>query len=124
MNLISDHPGVVSITDEAFAILLIENYFDKWKIDSYEDSSKTVYTNPYAGNKLYAGWTKEGIDRYYELCHQIAKERKDTSNKAIEKIFRERMRIKYLINENEETCVATNKEIEESVDVYDDFDEK
>ena len=85
---------MVTVTDEAFGILLIENYFNKWNTMNPDD--KAIYTSSNTGNKIFSGWSKEGIKRYYELCHKIANERKKRTCNEVEKLFRDRMMEKYL----------------------------
>jgi hypothetical protein len=65
-HLVSEH---VSISDEAYTLLLLENVYEKWlKLKQRESGDKRTavkgkYTDPEKGasNEKYKGWTVDGI---------------------------------------------------------------
>ena len=99
-----DMSAVFKISDEAFALLMIENYFERWvqiakeeeksgKKKKNRDNEKTAeetrkrrremkgkYTSSSAGY-VYGGWDSEGIEHYNKLCIMVKELRKDTNRK-------------------------------------------
>ena len=87
----------VTASDEAFALLLFENYSDKWfaqykeameKDDNRHDNrnlmeatvqEKKRFTGKYTSRKNgqceYGGWSKRGMERYNHFWHLVKKDR-------------------------------------------------
>lgn len=81
------------ITDEAFALLMVENYYERW-VKLAEEFKKTgkketsgakrkrlreipgKYTSCSNGN-VHGGWDDRGISRYNELCEVVKVYRMD-----------------------------------------------
>jgi hypothetical protein len=69
----------VSISDEAYTLLLLENVYEKWlaiKPDITGEKQTSVrgeYTDPEKGasNEKYKGWTVKGIEQYNELYKSV-----------------------------------------------------
>ena len=70
----------VSISDEAFALLLLDNYLVKWKYwcnvnrttsNSYKWRPAGRYTSSNAGQVEFGGWTNEGIMWFNELVKLV-----------------------------------------------------
>jgi hypothetical protein len=69
----------VSISDEAYTLLLLENVYEKWlKLKPQQPGEKQTivkgrYTDPEKGasNEKYKGWTVDGIERYNELYNSV-----------------------------------------------------
>ena len=92
----------VTVFDEAFAMLVLENNAEKWKI-FYENeltskkgkSAKPRYcptSGVNAKQSTYTGnWTEEGIDRYNELCDLVHEKRTESYIDEDEDTIRERM---------------------------------
>ena len=73
---------LVSVSDEVFLLLCLENYWEKWTIVG----AKAKWTDARGGNVLYGGWA-DGLERYVEL-HQLVKTSRDSvQRKANEKTF-------------------------------------
>ena len=132
MVLISE--SEVTVTDEAFSVLMMENYLETWKedyetrdIQNHTKQKTTPYTDPYAGNKVYSGWKKEGIDRYTQLCIRISKQRENGLSKEIEIGFRSAMQEKYWKDKKRDSMdsihegEATDGSEQEHEIFYDDF---
>ena len=72
-------------SDEAFALLLIENSYERW-IDMWENNNKKTsdvpakYTNAGVSNKdgrtrKYCGWSRPGVTRFNELNLAVGRSR-------------------------------------------------
>jgi hypothetical protein len=67
---------VVTVSDEAFAILIYENYIDKWIAEFHMEQQgekaigmiKGKYTSSVNDECLYGGWSTDGIARFNKLC--------------------------------------------------------
>jgi len=84
---------MATISDEAFALLLMENYWDYWANLNLQDyksevvydtgSNKKIkrtanwgkYTKIAYGARRYGGWTSSGLLRFNELFHQVKADR-------------------------------------------------
>jgi len=85
---------LASVTDEAFAYLLIENYWDHWATLDVEEYKKGVseldlhtnkkkkrksiwgkYTKNAYGAKRYGGWMREGLIRFNTLYAEVKEDR-------------------------------------------------
>ena len=75
--------SIVTVSDEAFALLIYENYIDKW-ITRYHNppppgvkGSKIMgkYTRCSIGYSEYGGWSEEGVLRFNELCSIVVEDR-------------------------------------------------
>jgi hypothetical protein len=56
-------------SDEAYALLMLENNWDKWLSPDAIDSRK--YTNNTKGNKMFEGWLPQGLHHYNELYELV-----------------------------------------------------
>jgi len=81
----------VTVSDEAFAILLYENYMDNW-ITCYHmerqgekpgGKAKGTYTSSVTDHCLYGGWSAEGVTRFNALCAIVDKDRKSADAKKL-----------------------------------------
>lgn len=87
---------IFTVTDEAYALLMVENYFERWvdiakskksnaegedsQESGIERSSKrkvgAKYTKSANGN-IHAGWEEEGIKRFNDIANIIQRQRND-----------------------------------------------
>jgi hypothetical protein len=96
---------LVTVSDEAFGLLLYENYVDKW-IHKYHDERRTLqpsmlistaekkkrgatkirgkYTKGSMGNCEFGGWSERGMRRFNELCQTVAEDRQDPKAQTME----------------------------------------
>lgn len=99
-----------TVSDEAFALLLLENVWDGWAardLDEYlkereydevqqkEKRRKPVYgkyTPGKRGELRYGGWTNEGIDRFNELYKLVQADRNGDHAKSVEKQYLKKCR--------------------------------
>jgi len=84
---------MATILDEAFAFMLVENYWDEWskkKLEEYvaersfdETTSKQKkrkvtwgkYTKGALGAHQYYGWNQDGINRFNHICQEVKEDR-------------------------------------------------
>jgi hypothetical protein len=83
IKLISEAKKVVSVLDEAFAILALMNYWERWT-----GKGKTArWTDSKAGNYQYMGWVDAAYLQFDELCKQIREQRQTRLNKKLEQMY-------------------------------------
>jgi hypothetical protein len=75
----------VTIVDEAFTVLCIENYWEKWV-----NKGEAVWTGTRSGNTGFMGWQTKGYERFVELCKRIELQRKEQVSEDLEAKFQER----------------------------------
>ena len=84
---------IVTVLDEAFALIPYENYFDKWITRKYnpiadgERGKKILgrYTQSSVGYTEHGGWREEqGVFRFNQLCHTIVEDRSSQNTKEAE----------------------------------------
>ena len=88
---------LVTISDEAFALLIYENYFDKWTTQANAQAAQSVqrerkvirgkYTVQNSGTCKYGGWSHDGMKRFNYLYALVAEDRKSPQAPAMEKEF-------------------------------------
>ncbi len=73
---------IATVSDEALAMLLLENSWEKWEDEldkETTDPSKlkpTKWTSMKSQGKRYCGWNQDGMIRFNELCDIVKKDRK------------------------------------------------
>ncbi|KAI2507426.1 hypothetical protein MHU86_7039 [Fragilaria crotonensis] len=83
---------IVTVSDEAFALILYENYIDKWitryhnPIADGERGKKILgkYTRSSVGYSEYGGWSEEGVIRFNQLCQTVVEDRCSRNAKEAE----------------------------------------
>jgi hypothetical protein len=83
---------VVTPSDEAFALLIYENYIEKWIVryhlerrgEKADGNIKGKYTSSINNECMYGGWSAEGIARYNELSEKVILDRQSEQAKAAE----------------------------------------
>ena len=88
---------LVTISDEAFALLMYENYFDKWTTQANATAAGSVqrerkairgkYTVQNSGTCKYGGWSIDGMNRFNDLYALVKEDRKSPQAPAMEKEF-------------------------------------
>jgi hypothetical protein len=108
---------VVTKSDKAFALLIFENYVDKWikqKAVPVDDANANnagadereatiqkqprqtgTYTGQKSGHCKYGGWSHDGMVRFNELYKLVADDRACLQAEAMEKELREFCRSEY-----------------------------
>jgi hypothetical protein len=77
--------GCVSVLDEAFTILCIENYWEKWM-----NNGKPEWTGDRRNNPGLQGWAKGGYERFASLCKSIREQRGEPHSDNLEEAFKQR----------------------------------
>jgi hypothetical protein len=84
----------VTVSDEAFALLLMVNSWDKFEYlaesdgePNKDDTPTTVYTEKKGRNKKLQGWTTQGINHFNQLCKFVATDRESEAGIEFEKEF-------------------------------------
>ena len=102
--------GLVSVSDEAFALLMLDNYQERWIKEKMEkkdkgnggvQQDKTVvrgrkgkYTAPKMGNREFRGWSNEGILEYGRLLKMVRNDRRlHKEENTLEKWVRQQLRM-------------------------------
>ncbi len=88
-NTVTDG-GCVTITDEAFTMLALENYWGRWF-----HIQPAQWTDSRRGNQQFTGWIDEAYDRYDAACKLISTQRGTVASKALEKEFKIQARDTY-----------------------------
>ena len=86
-KLILEAKKVASMINEAFTILALMNYWERWI-----SNVMAKWTDSRASNNQYMGWADAAYVHFHELCKQICEQRKDKMNKKLEKIYLARSR--------------------------------
>jgi hypothetical protein len=80
-STISDS-GKITVTDEAFAELCIQNYWERWT-----SNKSAQWTDARGGNTHFKGWSNDAYQKYDETCRRIKAQRETTESKAMEMAF-------------------------------------
>jgi hypothetical protein len=94
---------LVTVSDEAFALLMLENYRDKWILryeeacsaDGRRNTDKRIdgkYTSSVKGHTEFGGWSRKGIKRFNALCELVEADRISDMAAAVEAGFMNYMR--------------------------------
>jgi hypothetical protein len=86
-KLISEAKKVVSVLDEAFTILALMNYWERWT-----GNGTARWTDSKAGNYQYMGWADVAYLQFDELCKRIREQRQTRLNKKLEQMYLARSR--------------------------------
>jgi hypothetical protein len=121
----------VTVTDEAFALLLLVNSWEKFTYlanhrdhDGKIDMPETMFTEKKGRNRKLQGWTEPGIEKFNELCMFVIEDRASDAGKRfeeeflafqVEKTMQEKNKLLGLEvdgeNEGEEVCEPPEKKI-------------
>ena len=88
---------LVTISNETFALLMYENYEDKWTKQGNEEAGQSVqsgrkvirgrFTIQNSGTCKYGGWSHAGMRRFNELYDLVVEDRACLQAAAVEKEF-------------------------------------
>jgi hypothetical protein len=104
----------VTITDEAFTIVALKNYWGWWF-----HNQPAQWTDSRQGNQQFMGWSDEAYDCYDEACKLIAKQRGAVASKGLEREFKIQARDMYA-NGRVVSCTDTSREQQRVV--FDEMD--
>jgi len=89
-----DGEKLLTVSDEAFGLLLVENYMDKW-VKKFHLQRKGLpsgridglYTAATKGNLVFGGWTKQGRNRFNHYCKLVQEDRSSPQSARVEREF-------------------------------------
>jgi hypothetical protein len=73
----------MSVSDEAFMLLLLENQYNMWKDAETNIVGRGKYTDK-APNKKFCGWSNEGMRRFNQLIAHVRENRNKQYSKDVE----------------------------------------
>ena len=88
-RLITESRKIVSVLDEAFTILALTNYWERWIT-----GGTATWTDSRAGNYQYMGWSDEAYKHFDELCLRIRQQRQTETNKELERSYLARAQLR------------------------------
>ena len=92
---------IATVSDEAFALLLLENSWKKWTAEGRNEEdgedensvdtegNQTRWTKNGRSAVMYKGWSREGIERFNELYSIVMEDRKTERGKKVEAEYRD-----------------------------------
>ena len=111
---------LATISDETFALLMYENYEDKWTKQGNEQAGQSVqsgkkviwgkFTVQNSGTCKYGGWSHAGMRRFNELYDLVVEDRACPQAAAVEKEF-----LDYCIKEGNKKKVGGRRSDEPTV---------
>ena len=78
----------ISIVDEAFTILAIQNYWPEW-FGTNGVTKGANWTDSRQGNSQYMGWSEDAYKRFDLLCQRIKNQRTTNQSKQLEIRFQQ-----------------------------------
>jgi hypothetical protein len=85
---------LVTVSGEAFALLLYENYVAKWMTKYVQEQMQTFhaenkrmngkFTKSSTGNCEYGGWDEEGVRQFNQLCVFVQNDRRSRKAQEME----------------------------------------
>ena len=84
---------VASVSDEAFALLSIENAWDRWvfQLDNPDDDNipATKYSQEGSQSRalIYSGWKRIGTERFRDLQKLVKEDRRTDDRMEFEKLY-------------------------------------
>ena len=71
---------IATVSDEAFALLLLLNSWDVWNESNTASNKQARYTRNGAGTKKGEGWTMDGLVKFNEFAIMVRRDRKANNN--------------------------------------------
>jgi hypothetical protein len=113
-------------SDEAFALILLENSWDLWaemaeqaklhgKKTAFVATKEALYSRSGAGTKKYGGWTSIGLKRFGEIANLVQADRMKIDGRKFEEDYQEKWR-------SESSVKRRVKKSTKSTDPNDDFE--
>jgi hypothetical protein len=85
----------ITITDEAFTVLAIQNYWPSWFGDARGAKQSALWTDSRQGNSQYMGWHEDAYTRFDILCRTIQQQRNSAQSKRLEVTFQRKATEEY-----------------------------
>ncbi len=85
----------ITITDEAFTVLAIQNYWPTWFGDPRGAKQPALWTDSRQGNSQYMGWHEDAYSRFDIICRNIQRQRNSPQSKQLEIAFQQKATAEY-----------------------------
>ncbi len=101
----------VTVSDEAFAVLLLENSWEKWadelvkRTNDPEKVKPPLFTKTPDSGKKFSGWSAQGIKYFNDLYDIIENDRKKDKKRP----RADQVEVRYLRKKKEETVERENE---------------
>ena len=104
----------IKVSDEAFAELLLINYFEKWK-----NKGKAKWTDTRSGNFTWQGWHPDAHTTFNTICARIKRQREIEveKNALVDKLFQKYAIAKYT-NHKDENHYMQCADVQEIAEAY------
>jgi len=97
---------MATVSDEAFTLLLLENYWEGWSTKNLDEYKSEVtidettnqkkkrkatwgkFTSGAWGSRRFGGWSKEGLVQFNQLYSQVEEDRKKDNAAEVEEQYR------------------------------------
>ena len=79
--------NIATISNKAFALVLLVNSWDVWSDTTNSGGSKTRFTRNGAGTKKNEGWTQEGLEQFNQKARTVRTDWKTTTRKLFEETY-------------------------------------
>ena len=126
-----------TVSDEAFGLLMLDNYWDRW-VDLYEKKpknqvAKATYTSSSMGHRKFSSWTPDGLTKFNALYKMVKWQRGAAATGAmVDEQLRRRIRKGGGMNEDiemggdlgQKATGSLEEEVEPVVRVYNDWDDE
>lgn len=86
--------GKITIVDEAFTILALQNYWPKW-FSTTGVLGPAKWTDSRQGNSQYMGWHEDAYSKFDQLCRIVQSQRQTAQSKNLELTFQQRATLEY-----------------------------
>jgi len=116
----------VTVSDEAYALVYLENSYDRWLAESNGEPKPPIkkWTSDHLSATLFQGWNQEGIARYNELYMSVKEKRKDRDTKKFELVFQGEVKDSQLQKGSKKKMPLDNEVVLEPLFDDSDVDEK
>jgi len=84
----------ITIVDEAFTVLAIQNYWPKW-FSRNGIKEPATWTDSRQGNSQYMGWHEDAYTRFDLICRRIQQQRITLQSKQLELRFQQKATEEY-----------------------------
>lgn len=115
--------NVASTTDEALALIIYENYEDKW-MDEYNDEETKRGPKYTQREGSYRGeWSDEGIERFNQLVKEVREDRDSTRGKKAEEAYQMQKVAAAMTGRRKRRKVTPESKVRVVNDLVDDSDD-
>ena len=116
--------SIVTVSDEAYALVYLENSYDRWLAESNGEPKPPIkkWTSDHLSAALFQGWDKEGIVRYNELYKSVKEMRKKKDTPRFELHFQDEVKESQLQKGSKKKKPLGNEIVLEPM--FDDSDEE